>query len=176
VRATLARQQGGAWQWESTVLAWLMEQAGIAEMQAGYFGAYGDRELATDLIAEAGFPAAALRQAPFRMWSGGVRGCHPGIAMPGARAQNAGALGRTNRAIRSEVAAALAALVLACQAMDADVTMREGERGVAPDGSGPAPNGGGAAAAIPGLAGIGAQRPRTARHQGHGRAAAAGPE
>jgi hypothetical protein len=43
-----------------------MEQAGIAEMQAGFFGGHGEPELAADLIAEAGFPAAALRQAPFR--------------------------------------------------------------------------------------------------------------
>ena len=60
---------------------------------------HGDPELAADLIAEAGFSAAALRQAPFRTWSGGTRGCHPGVAMPGARSQNARAFGRTNRAL-----------------------------------------------------------------------------
>ena len=61
VRATLARQQGGVWQWDATVLAWLIEQAGIAEMHGGSASDRGDRELAIDLMAEARFPAAALR-------------------------------------------------------------------------------------------------------------------
>jgi hypothetical protein len=126
VRTTLARQQGGAWQWEATVLAWLMEQAGISEMQVGSAGGRGDRELAVDLIAEAGFPAAALRQTPFRMWSMGARGCHPGVAMPGARAQNSDALGCTNRTIPEDAARALADLVLACQPAGHDVDMRVG--------------------------------------------------
>ena len=110
-------------------MAWLMEQAGIAEMQVGSAGGRGDRELAVDLIAEAGFPAAALRQTPFRMWNMGARGCHPGVAMPRATAGNyfSGALGRTNRTIPEDAARALADLVLACQPAGLDVVMRVGE-------------------------------------------------
>ena len=130
VRATLARQQGGVWQWEATVLAWLMEQAGIAEMLGGSATGRGDRELATDLMAEARFPAAALRQAPFRMWRMGARACHPGVAMPGARAQNADVLGHTSRAIPEDAAAALADLVRACLPAGHDVVMRTGDEAV----------------------------------------------
>ena len=84
-------------------------------------------QLAVDLMAEARFPAAALRQAPFRMWRMGARACHPGVAMPGARAQNADALGQTSRAIPEDAAMALADLVLACQPAAHDVVMCTGE-------------------------------------------------
>ena len=68
--------------------------------------------------------------------------------MPGARAQNAGPLGRTNRAIPGDAATALASLVLACQASDVvvDVTMRDEGRGGEVGGPAPRSHDGSAAA------------------------------
>ena len=69
VQHVAAAAGGGArlrWQWEVTILAWSCEACGLPELMAA-------RPLAAeDLLAEAGFAARALRQAPFTVWRRGA--------------------------------------------------------------------------------------------------------
>ena len=80
VQHVAAAAGGGArlrWQWEVTALAWVCEACGLPELMVA-------RPLAADdLLAEAGFAARALRQAPFTMWRRGAAGLSAGAALPG---------------------------------------------------------------------------------------------
>ena len=62
------------WQWGLTVLAWVCEACGIAELWLA------EPAMAGELLAEAGFTARALRQAPFLDWR------RPGMVFPGSNA------------------------------------------------------------------------------------------
>ena len=66
------------WQWEVTTLAWICEACGLPELMTAVPLA------AEDLMAEAGFAARALRQAPFTVWRRGGAGCRPGLLFPGS--------------------------------------------------------------------------------------------
>ena len=101
VQEVLATGPPAAWQWPVVILAWLMEQAGIC----GEFER--DREHAEDLLQEAGFSAAALRQLPFRGWCDGRRGCQPGAAFPGMRAARGQLFARIHMVVPDTAVAAL---------------------------------------------------------------------
>ena len=69
------------WQWEVTILAWVCEACGLPELMAA-------RPLAAeDLLAEAGFAARALRQAPFTAWRRGACGLPAWAVLPGLQHQ-----------------------------------------------------------------------------------------
>ncbi len=105
VAGVIAGGMPAAWQWRVVLLAWTMEQAGICEL-------YGsDPDCAANLVAEAGFNAAALRQLPFRGWREGRAGCLPGVTFPGMRAGRPQHFGRAQRSLTPEAEDALGALV-----------------------------------------------------------------
>ena len=78
VAAAAGRGVRARWQWEITMLPWIVEVCGLPELLAA------SRLAAEDLLAEAGFAARAMRQAPFTGWRHGVAGCRPGLLFPGS--------------------------------------------------------------------------------------------
>ena len=105
VQATLEAGAPRAWQWPLTILAWLMETAGICDVFLT------DREHAEELVQEAGFTAAAMRQLPFRGWGAGRATCVPGVAMPGMRSVRGQNFARIHMELPPEALQALSRLV-----------------------------------------------------------------
>ena len=72
-------RRGGTrhWQWGLAILTWMMERCGVVELIRD------QPTVANKLLAEAGFAAAARRQAPFTAWARGQDDCSPGCRLPG---------------------------------------------------------------------------------------------
>ena len=77
----IAAARGGEgrarWNWELAMLAWFCEECGLPGLLQRMPAA------AEDLLAEAGFAARALRQAPSTGWVRGIDGCQPGLFSQG---------------------------------------------------------------------------------------------
>ena len=69
------------WQWEVTLLAWVCEACGLPALLVHA------PVVAEDLMAEAGFAARALRQAPFHRLADGGTGLPSRSAFPGVQRQ-----------------------------------------------------------------------------------------
>ena len=75
----LTRQRGpkARWQWELTVLDWVCEACGISELWLAAAA------MASDLMAEAGFTARAMRQGPYHRLAPGLRWAPTRDGLPG---------------------------------------------------------------------------------------------
>ena len=82
IQAALRGTPRARWQWSMTILAWMCEACGAPRLLAQHPAP------AADLMAEAGFTARAVRQAPFTAWRHGNPGCQEGTLFPGSNAND----------------------------------------------------------------------------------------
>ena len=66
------------WQWDLTLTAWMLEQAGAPRRAAS------EGQEFEDVIAAIGIDAQARRQGPFSTWQRGEEACVPGVMVAGA--------------------------------------------------------------------------------------------
>ena len=126
-------RRGGTrhWQWSLALLTWMMERCGVIELLRD------QPTVANELLAEAGFAAAARRQAPFTAWARGQEHCSPGCRLPGGEVASlvtAARLGRTCLATETGTEEALRRLLLGASHLtlrppEGDVVMGEGNGG-----------------------------------------------
>ena len=161
IQERIARMSGDKsrnfWQWDISIIAWVLHQAGIKDLAAH------DRGRLSNYLVQAGLPVYITREPPFKAWQSG-NGSYPAACMvPGMRCNpSAGTArrtrGRTARPITQGVEEALERAVAAHSNREAGSRLRS-QRAV------PAPRKGEEDEDVP-MGGSGAA-PAAGRAQGH---------
>ena len=81
IQVSLRTAQPVRWTWPLAICCWLLEQAGIADLQT----TPDTHLLQGTILLDCGFDSAAMRQRPIGHWRIGQPSMQPGIALPGGR-------------------------------------------------------------------------------------------